>query len=164
MPAPAKNLTPFHYWISLFPQAPLFGVEWQFAKFFKAESTVAPMNKKAPTASSEKKVAKPTVSMKPVMEEVATHAAAVETVDAETPAVAPPAKLYDIAPVDADDLKALKGVGPKLETMLNEMGIYRFEQIASFNEANLAWVDANLTSFKGRPFREDWVSQAKELL
>jgi NADH-quinone oxidoreductase subunit E len=48
--------------------------------------------------------------------------------------------------------------------MLNEMGIYRFDQIATFTPENLAWVDANLTAFKGRPTRDDWVSQAKALL
>jgi len=48
--------------------------------------------------------------------------------------------------------------------MLNAMGIYRFDQIAGFSDANLQWVDDNLTSFKGRPFRDDWVAQARALL
>jgi len=63
-----------------------------------------------------------------------------------------------------DDLKQIKGVGPKLETMLNDLGIYRFDQIAAFSEANLAWVDDKLTVFKGRPLRDDWVAQARALL
>jgi len=87
---------------------------------------------------------------------------------ADAPVAAPdsprPATLYDAAPAEADDLKQIKGVGPKLEAMLNAMGIYRFDQIAGFSDANLQWVDDNLTSFKGRPFRDDWVAQARALL
>lgn len=75
-----------------------------------------------------------------------------------------PAVLYDLPPEQPDDLKLIKGVGPKMEGMLNAMGIYRFDQIANFSEANLRWVDENLTSFKGRPLRDDWVAQAQDLL
>ena len=63
----------------------------------------------------------------------------------------------------ADDLKKIKGVGPKLETVLNEMGFYHFDQIASWTPEEVAWVDDNLEGFKGRVTRDDWVSQAKEL-
>jgi predicted flap endonuclease-1-like 5' DNA nuclease len=62
-----------------------------------------------------------------------------------------------------DDLKQIKGVGPKLETMLNEMGFYHFDQIAGWGPAEVAWVDENLQGFKGRVTRDDWVSQAKTL-
>ncbi|MEL6478440.1 MAG: hypothetical protein AAFR17_14020, partial [Pseudomonadota bacterium] len=47
-----------------------------------------------------------------------------------------------------DDLKQIKGVGPKLETMLHGMGIFHFDQIAVWTEAELAWVDDNLEGFK----------------
>ena len=63
----------------------------------------------------------------------------------------------------ADDLKKIKGVGPKLETVLNEMGVYHFDQIAGWSAAEVAWVDANLEGFKGRVTRDDWVTQAKSL-
>ncbi len=63
----------------------------------------------------------------------------------------------------ADDLKRIKGVGPKLEHMLNGMGIYHFDQIAAWTEAELAWVDENLEGFKGRASRDDWVAQARDL-
>ena len=62
-----------------------------------------------------------------------------------------------------DDLKQIKGVGPKLETMLNEMGFYHFDQIAGWGPAEVAWVDENLQGFKGRVTRDDWVAQAKTL-
>jgi predicted flap endonuclease-1-like 5' DNA nuclease len=63
----------------------------------------------------------------------------------------------------ADNLKEIKGVGPKLETLLNEMGFYHFDQIASWGEKELAWMDANLKGFKGRASRDNWVEQAKIL-
>jgi NADH-quinone oxidoreductase subunit E len=70
--------------------------------------------------------------------------------------------LYTTAPRDADDLKLIKGVGPKLEATLNDLGIYRFEQITTWGAAEIDWVDARLT-FKGRILRDDWVAQAKTL-
>lgn len=63
----------------------------------------------------------------------------------------------------ADDLKQIKGVGPKLETKLNEMGFYHYDQIADWTEAEIAWVDRNLTGFKGRASRDEWVRQAVTL-
>ena len=63
----------------------------------------------------------------------------------------------------ADDLKLIKGVGPKLEKMLNEMGIYHFDQVAAWGAEEVAWVDENLVGFKGRVSRDKWVDQAKIL-
>jgi len=60
-----------------------------------------------------------------------------------------------------DDLKKIKGVGPKLETTLNKLGIYHFDQIASWKTDEIEWVD-NYLSFKGRIERDDWISQAKK--
>jgi len=62
-----------------------------------------------------------------------------------------------------DDLKKIKGVGPKLEAMLHDMGIYHFDQIANWSDPELAWVDDNLEGFKGRASRDEWVSQARIL-
>lgn len=84
----------------------------------------------------------------------------------------------DVAPVDTgekpatlagareggpDDLKKIKGVGPKLEKTLNEMGYYHFDQIAAWSSAEVAWVDENLQGFKGRVSRDNWVEQARIL-
>jgi predicted flap endonuclease-1-like 5' DNA nuclease len=63
----------------------------------------------------------------------------------------------------ADDLKRIKGVGPKMETMLNGMGYYHFDQIAAWSAGEVSWVDDNLTGFKGRVSRDNWVEQAKLL-
>ncbi len=40
-----------------------------------------------------------------------------------------------------DDLKRIKGVGPKLEALLHSLGIYHFDQIAAWGPAEVAWVD-----------------------
>jgi NADH-quinone oxidoreductase subunit E len=62
-----------------------------------------------------------------------------------------------------DDLKLIWGVGPKLAKMLNDMGVWHFDQIASWGKAELNWVDERLEGFKGRASRDEWVKQAKKL-
>ncbi len=62
----------------------------------------------------------------------------------------------------ADDLKAIKGIGPKIESTLNGLGIYHFRQIADFTEDNISWVNEHL-QFSGRIEREEWIAQAKVL-
>ena len=63
----------------------------------------------------------------------------------------------------ADDLKKLKGVGPKLEKTLNDAGFYHFDQIAGWTADEVAWVEANVEGARGRVSRDDWVGQAKDL-
>lgn len=63
---------------------------------------------------------------------------------------------------EKDDLKQIKGVGPKIEGILNDLGIYHFSQVAAFTEENIAWVNTYL-KFKGRIQREKWIEQAKQL-
>lgn len=65
-------------------------------------------------------------------------------------------------PAKPDDLKLISGVGPKLEGVLNGLGIYKFSQIAKWKKAEREWVDGYL-NFKGRIDRDNWVSQAKKL-
>ena len=63
----------------------------------------------------------------------------------------------------ADDLKMIKGVGPKLEGLLNSMGFYHFNQVSKWGADEVAWVDQNLEGFKGRVSRDNWVPQAAAL-
>lgn len=63
----------------------------------------------------------------------------------------------------ADDLKMIKGVGPKLESVLNDFGVYHFDQIAGWSTDAVAWADENLVGFKGRVSRDNWVDQAQKL-
>lgn len=65
-------------------------------------------------------------------------------------------------PETPDDLKMISGVGPKIETTLNSLGVYTFAQIAGWTQAERDWVDGYL-KFKGRIVRDDWVKQADAL-
>jgi N utilization substance protein A len=63
---------------------------------------------------------------------------------------------------EADDLQRINGIGPKLEGVLNDLGIFHFGQIAALTPENIAWIDGYLR-FKGRIEREDWIGQARDL-
>ena len=68
------------------------------------------------------------------------------------------------APLGApDDLLKLKGVGPKLGSMLGEMGVFHYHQIASWTDGHVTVVDERLGSFKGRIHRDRWREQAQLL-
>lgn len=82
---------------------------------------------------------------------------------AEIPVMSMPATLDAPRDGKADDLKLLKGVGPKLEEAINSLGVWHFDQIAEWGPEQVAWVDENLVSFKGRASRDEWVAQAKIL-
>jgi predicted flap endonuclease-1-like 5' DNA nuclease len=60
----------------------------------------------------------------------------------------------------ADDLLQIKGIGPKLNTLLVGLGITRFDQIAAWGAAEIDKVDDHLGSFKNRITRDSWVEQA----
>ena len=62
-----------------------------------------------------------------------------------------------------DQLQAIKGVGPAIEKTLNEMGIFRFQQIAEMSEYDIDRVARRLKGFHSRIYREDWIGQAREL-
>jgi len=103
---------------------------------------------------------KPTVQQKAKAKPAAVKAQ--KPADAATPGTKP-AGLSKARGGKADDLKLIKGVGPKLETLINSLGFYHFDQIASWSEDEIAWVDQNLEGFKGRVTRDTWVTQAKVL-
>lgn len=65
-------------------------------------------------------------------------------------------------PATPDDLKLISGVGPKIEGILHELGIFTFAQVGAWKKAEREWVDGYL-NFKGRIERDDWVKQAKAL-
>ncbi|MDZ4137340.1 MAG: hypothetical protein U1D66_00485, partial [Erythrobacter sp.] len=67
------------------------------------------------------------------------------------------------APAVADDLTRIKGVGPKLVTLLGELGITSYAQIAAWSDADVERIDAELGRFKGRITRDQWIEQAKLL-
>ena len=65
-------------------------------------------------------------------------------------------------PVNVNDLKAITGIGPKLEKVLNELGIWTWAQIAALEGAEIAWLEDRF-GFSGRVERDDWIGQARAL-
>lgn len=61
-----------------------------------------------------------------------------------------------------DDLTRIKGIGPKLSQTLNDLGVFHFRQIATWQDAEAKWVD-DFLAFKGRVAREQWIEQAQKL-
>ncbi|HWI86982.1 MAG TPA: hypothetical protein VNT42_11765 [Sphingomonas sp.] len=69
----------------------------------------------------------------------------------------------DLPQGPGDTLTRLKGLGPKAAALLSDMGVTRFEQIATWNDADVEAIDARMGAFKGRIARDRWVEQAKLL-
>jgi NADH-quinone oxidoreductase subunit E len=63
-----------------------------------------------------------------------------------------------------DDLKEIKGIGPRLEELLHEVGVYHHDQIAAWGPPEVAWVDENVEGVAGRATRDGWVEQARQLV
>lgn len=89
--------------------------------------------------------------------------------DDVTVKISPDVKLVDDSrpqaierPEVVDDLKLISGVGPKIESILHELGVFTFKQIADWTEVERKWVDGYL-NFHGRIDREEWVKQADAL-
>jgi predicted flap endonuclease-1-like 5' DNA nuclease len=61
-----------------------------------------------------------------------------------------------------DDLLVIKGIGPKLGRLLNDLGVWHYRQIGAWTAPEIAWINAKM-DFKGRVQRERWVRQAREL-
>jgi NADH-quinone oxidoreductase subunit E len=145
------------------------------------DAVAAPKAEPAPTTTETAAVetaepAKPVVEDKPVeapVDDSATDAAPVEVskaADIKAKGAAPaadegtqPKGLDGPRDGQADDLKQIKGVGPALEKLLNELGFFHFDQIAAWSADEVAWVDQNLKGFKGRVTRDNWIAQAKDL-
>jgi predicted flap endonuclease-1-like 5' DNA nuclease len=140
-----------------------------------------PKAKAAAKPKAEKSAVKPkpgTAPAKPAVEEAPVLPAAETAVakpkaepkpktakpKAEKPKAAKPAGLVRLkAPRKgkADDLQEIEGIGPALEKLVNGMGFFHFDQIAAWTEADVALVDAEMKTFKGRIARDKWVEQAR---
>ena len=64
---------------------------------------------------------------------------------------------------EADDLKRISGISPKLEQSLNDLGVYHFWQISDLDENGIGALDAAL-KINGRIARDNWVAQAKKFV
>ncbi|KAA1245116.1 NrfD/PsrC family molybdoenzyme membrane anchor subunit [Aquimarina sp. RZ0] len=70
---------------------------------------------------------------------------------------------FDAATETADDLKKVNGIGPVMETKLNEIGIFTFDQVSRMTETEYNLLDSITGSFPGRAQRDDWAGQADKL-
>ncbi|CAN7542526.1 NADH:ubiquinone oxidoreductase [Pararhizobium sp. LjRoot238] len=68
-----------------------------------------------------------------------------------------------VVETQADDLKRISGIGPKLEQVLNGMGVRRYADVASWSDKDVKRFDEQL-GFGGRIARDGWVEQAKTLM
>lgn len=82
---------------------------------------------------------------------------------AEAKSAAKPAAAAADESRDSSNLSLISGIGPTIEKKLRAAGITRWEEIASWSEADIAKWDEEL-KLRGRATREEWVEQAKELL
>ncbi len=64
---------------------------------------------------------------------------------------------------EADDLKRISGISPKLEQSLNDLGVYHFWQISDLDGNGVAALDTAL-KVNGRVARDNWVAQAKKFV
>ncbi|MDP2062714.1 MAG: hypothetical protein Q8J98_06345 [Phaeovulum sp.] len=117
-----------------------------------ATATDAPAKPKLTKAEREARAAR-----RAARQARAAAAAAAATVDGA------PELLAEPRGGKADDLKAIKGVGPKFEKLLNTNGIWHYDQIAAWGPKDIEAIDARLEGFSGRIVRDGWVEQAKTL-
>lgn len=117
---------------------------------------------KATPASAAPKSAPASPAAKPAAKKPAPKPAPAKTATPNADADGKPIPLSGPRDDKKDDLKRIKGIGPKIENTLNELGIYHFDQIAGWSSKTVSWINGFL-SFKGRIQREKWISQAKAL-
>jgi len=66
-------------------------------------------------------------------------------------------------PAEKDDLQEIIGIGRVFESALNKLGVFTFQQIATFDMSDIARVNAELRECRGRMEQDDWIGQAKDL-
>ncbi len=132
-------------------QAPLKGAATK-----KAPTPKAPAPKAAAPIAAVAKVAAPKAAVKPAVAKVKAEAA---------PKAAKAAKAANAAPKSSipDNLELIKGLGPKVNSMLKGLGVTSFAQVASWTAADVAEMDGKLGAFAGRITRDNWVDQAQLL-
>ena len=97
-------------------------------------------------------------------EDEAQEEIAVSDDDPESVAGADVTELHDREPGGLrDNLRLIKGIGPAIEKTLNELGIFRYHQIAEMTEYDIDRVAQRLKGFSSRIYREDWIGQARDL-
>ena len=87
------------------------------------------------------------------------------TKKAAAPKAAAPKAAAKPAPVSSipENLELIKGLGPKVNTLLKGLGVTSFAQVASWTAADVSEIDAQLGAFAGRITRDNWIDQAQLL-
>jgi predicted flap endonuclease-1-like 5' DNA nuclease len=65
---------------------------------------------------------------------------------------------------EKDDLTMISGIGPVIEKRLNSVEIYTFRQISRLTPGDIKILNDTIIYFSGRIDRDEWVSQAQELV
>lgn len=120
------------------------------------------------TQQEAEKDVKEEIAEKKVSEEKNTQVqeAKVEELREEEPVLSDtdaPELFTEVPESGQDKLSTIRGIGPVIEKQLNELGIYQFEQIASWTKEQELWIGSKI-AFPKRVMREEWVKQAKELV
>ena len=133
-------------------QAPLKAAATKKAPTTKVAAPKAAAPKAAAPKAAVAKVAPPKAVAKPVVAKVKAEAA-------------PKTKAAKTAPKSSipDNLELIKGLGPKVNNMLKDLGVTSFAQVASWTAADVAEMDGKLGAFAGRITRDNWVDQAQLL-
>jgi predicted flap endonuclease-1-like 5' DNA nuclease len=77
--------------------------------------------------------------------------------NARAASVAPP-------PPDGSDLKAVKGIGPKIEMLLQANGVTSIAQIAAWSDSDISAMAQKIGVKAARIRKDDWVGTAKRLV
>lgn len=152
-----------------------YGLSYLAPKSVSAEIAHSPVETARPTPAVSAPVLA-SAEVEPAAASAAKTAAAAKTAPAakaapkaaakaaEAPLGTAPATLTAPRDGKADDLKIIEGVGPALEKLVNSLGFYHYDQIANWTDDEIAWVDAQMKTFKGRILRDKWQAQAKLIL
>jgi predicted flap endonuclease-1-like 5' DNA nuclease len=129
-----------------------------------APKTAAPKAAAKPVTQKAKAEKAPKAKAEKVEKAKAEKAPKAKAEKAKAPA-APKAKAAKPAPTASipDNLELIKGLGPKVNTLLKGLGVTSFAQVAGWTAADVAEIDPKLGAFAGRITRDNWIDQAQLL-
>ena len=161
--------------ISITPVAQVAVPEVKTAEAKTPQKAAATKKAAAPKIATPKAAAKPVAEKAKAEKAPKAKAEKVEEAKAEkTPKAkaekakaqaAPKAKAAKPTPTASipDNLELIKGLGPKVNTLLKGLGVTSFAQVAGWTAADVAEIDPKLGVFAGRITRDNWIDQAQLL-
>ena len=130
-----------------------------------SKTAKAPVKTAATKKAAAPKAAAPKAAAKPVTQKAKAEKAPKAKAEKAKAQPAPKAKAAKPAPVSSipENLELIKGLGPKVNTLLKGLGVTSFAQVASWTAADVSEIDAQLGAFAGRITRDNWIDQAQLL-